>query len=140
MIARQGKSVLVTGAGSGIGRAIAEAFLADGNTVHICDVNPRAIEDFLRSNPGATATEGDVSRIEVVDRAVAEMLGHVGGVDVLVNNTGVAGPIAGVEEIDPADWDHTLAVDLSSHYQNLGHGTWPVRYPGERDLPGQRRW
>lgn len=115
-MARRGKSVLVTGAGSGIGRAIAEAFLADGNAVHICDVNPRAIEDFLESNPGATATEGDVSRFEDVDRAVAEMLEHVGGVDVLVNNTGVAGPIAGVEHIEPADWDHTLAVDLNSHF------------------------
>lgn len=115
-MARRGKSVLVTGAGSGIGRAIAEVFLSNGNAVHICDVNPRAIEDFLASNPGATATEGDVSRVGDVDRAVAEMLDHVGGVDVLVNNTGVAGPIAGVEAIEPADWDHTLAVDLSSHF------------------------
>lgn len=115
-MARRCKSVLVTGAGSGIGRAIAEAFLSDGNAVHICDVNPRAVEDFLTSNPGATATTGDVSRVGDVDRAVAEMLEHVGGVDVLVNNTGVAGPIAGVEDIEPADWDHTLAVDLNSHF------------------------
>ncbi|MFC1689529.1 SDR family oxidoreductase [Pseudomonadota bacterium] len=109
-------SVLVTGAGSGIGRAIAEAFIAEGCAVHICDIDPAAVDDFLSSNPGATASVADVSQLEDVDRTVAEMRAHTGTLDVLINNTGVAGPIAAVEDIDPADWDHTIAVDLNSHF------------------------
>ena len=113
---RKGLSVLVTGAGSGIGRAIAEAFLAEGCVVHICDIDPVAVDDFLTCNPGASATAGDVSRIKDVDRTIAEMLRNNGKLDVLVNNTGIAGPVAGVEDIDPADWDRTLAIDINSHF------------------------
>jgi NAD(P)-dependent dehydrogenase (short-subunit alcohol dehydrogenase family) len=109
-------SVLVTGAGSGIGRAIAEAFIAEGCTVHICDIDSGAVADFLSANPTATATIGDVSRVDDVDRTVADLLQHTDKLDVLVNNTGVAGPIAAVEDIDPADWDRTLAIDLNSHF------------------------
>jgi NAD(P)-dependent dehydrogenase (short-subunit alcohol dehydrogenase family) len=113
---REDLAVLVTGAGSGIGRAIAEAFLAKGCKVHVCDIDPAAVDDFLACNPGATATVGDVSRLEDVESTVQDLLGTRGHVDVLVNNTGVAGPVAAVEDIDPSDWDRTLAVDLSSHF------------------------
>jgi NAD(P)-dependent dehydrogenase (short-subunit alcohol dehydrogenase family) len=116
MMAENGLSVLVTGAGSGIGRAIAEAFVAEGCNVHICDINPAAVADFLEANPGATATVGDVSKLEDVDRAVSDLARRTGTLDVLVNNTGVAGPIAAVEDIEPEEWDHTIAVDLSSHF------------------------
>jgi len=110
------RSVLVTGAGGGIGRAIAEGFLAEGCAVHVCDVNPSAIDDFLASNPGATATVADVSSIDDVERTIADLLRYTGRLDVLVNNTGMAGPIAAVEDIETADWDLTIAVDLSSHF------------------------
>jgi len=116
MMARSRLSVLVTGAGSGIGRAIAEAFVAEGCHVHICDINPDAVADFLETNPGATATVSDVSKLEDVDRTVADLAARTGTLDVLVNNTGVAGPIAAVEDIEPEEWDHTIAVDLSSHF------------------------
>lgn len=113
---RKDLSVLVTGAGSGIGRAIAEAFLAEGCSVHICDIDPAAADDFLACNPGASATVGDVSKIGDVDRTVSDLFNYSDRLDVLINNTGVAGPIAAVEEIDPEDWDRTLAVDLNSHF------------------------
>jgi NAD(P)-dependent dehydrogenase (short-subunit alcohol dehydrogenase family) len=113
---KPGLSVLVTGAGSGIGRAIAEAFIAEGCTVHICDIDSGAVADFLSANPTATATVGDVSRVDDVDRTVTDLLQHTDELDVLVNNTGVAGPIAAVEDIEPAEWDRTLAIDLNSHF------------------------
>ena len=116
MMARRSLSVLVTGAGSGIGRAIADAFVAEGCKVHICDINPDAVADFLETNPGATATVGDVSKLEDVDRTVADLARSTGTLDVLVNNTGIAGPIAAVEDIEPEEWDRTIAVDLSSHF------------------------
>lgn len=107
---------MVTGAGSGIGRAIAEAFLVEECRVHICDIDPAAVDDFLECNPGATATVCDVSKIEDVNRTINDLLRGSKNLDVLVNNTGVAGPIGAVEDIDPADWDRTLAVDLNSHF------------------------
>ena len=60
------KVILVTAGASGIGRCIAETFLKDGNTVHICDVNSDYINDFLKSNPMATASQVDVSNFDEV--------------------------------------------------------------------------
>jgi len=113
---KAGLAVLVTGAASGIGRAIAEAFVSEGCKVHICDMDPAAVADFLSANPTATATVADVSQVDDVDRTVADLQQHTSRLDVLVNNTGVAGPIAAVEDIDPAQWDHTIAIDLNSHF------------------------
>jgi NAD(P)-dependent dehydrogenase (short-subunit alcohol dehydrogenase family) len=113
---KPGLVVLVTAGASGIGREIAETFLAHDCKVHVCDIDPAAIDDFLRANPGCSATLADVADVNMVDKLFDELVGLYGGLDVLVNNAGIAGPTAVVEDIDPADWDRTVAVDLNGQF------------------------
>ena len=113
---KPGMVVLVTAGASGIGRVIAQSFLAHHCAVHVCDIDPAAIDDFLDANPGSTATVADVADPAMVDRVFSELAERHGALDVLVNNAGIAGPVAAVEDIDPDAWDRTIAVDLSSHF------------------------
>ena len=108
--------VLITGAATGIGRRTAEAFLAEGCLVHICDVSPDAVDSFLGTGTGATASVADVSRRSDVDALFQDIKQQYGRLDVLVNNAGIAGPTAAVEDIDPDDWDQCIAVDLNGTF------------------------
>ena len=108
--------VLVTGAAAGIGRAIVERFAAGGWRVHACDANPEAVRRFREEMPAATASVADVSKVEDVDALFADLRDRHGRLDVLVNNAGISGPTAPVEEIAPADWDRTVAVDLNGQF------------------------
>ena len=103
-------TVMVTAGASGIGRAISELFLASEYSVHVCDIEQSALDDFLGSNPQATGTCGDVASAADVDRVFADLIGHYDDLDVLVNNAGIAGPTAQVEDIDPDEWTRTVAV------------------------------
>ena len=111
-----GTVVLVTAGANGIGRTIAESFIANRCKVHVCDIDPAAIDDFLHANPGSSATLADVADPAMVETVFTDLESRYGHLDVLVNNAGIAGPVAAVEDIDPADWDRTVAVDLSSHF------------------------
>ena len=111
-----GQRVLITAAASGIGRRIAESFLRQDCSVHICDVDQVAIDQFLTANPSATATLADVADPVMIDRVFEDLESNYDGLDILVNNAGVAGPVAAAEDIDPEDWERTIAVNLSSHF------------------------
>ena len=106
--------MLVTAGASGIGRTIARAALAQGCRVHVCDVSPEAVRQFQAENPGASATIADVSSPGDVERVFADLARLGGRLDVLINNAGIAGPTAPVEEMAIADWDRTIAVDLNA--------------------------
>jgi NAD(P)-dependent dehydrogenase (short-subunit alcohol dehydrogenase family) len=106
--------MLVTAGASGIGATIARAALAQGCRVHVCDVSPEAVRQFQAENPGASATIADVSSPADVERVFADLARLGGRLDVLVNNAGIAGPTAPVEEMAIADWDRTIAVDLNA--------------------------
>ena len=110
------RAVLISGAASGIGRSIAEAFLASGASVHICDASRDAIDDFVAANPRATATEADVSKVADVQRVFDDFKSHHGELNILVNNAGISGPTATVDEVDPDEWDQCVAVDLSGAF------------------------
>ncbi|HEY5657760.1 MAG TPA: SDR family oxidoreductase [Myxococcota bacterium] len=111
-----GARILVTAAASGIGAAIARAFAAAGARVHICDVDPRALGAALDAAEGLTGTLADVSDPAAVDALFDEAQAALGGLDVLVNNAGIAGPTAPLEEIDVDAWRRTLAVDLDGAF------------------------
>jgi NAD(P)-dependent dehydrogenase (short-subunit alcohol dehydrogenase family) len=115
----EGRRVLVTAGAGGIGRTVAEGFLAAGSLVHVCDVSDGALEDFRSAHPGHGATRTDVSDRAQVDDLFREVEGRWGGLDVLVNNAGIAGPTAAVEEIADDDWHRTVAVNLDSHFYCL---------------------
>ncbi len=115
-VSTKGFRVLVTAGASGIGRATAETFQAAGAKVHICDVSTEALAQFKQANPGITQSVCDVSDLRQVDQLFADVKQHLGGLDVLVNNAGIAGPTAVVEETKPEDWERTMAVNLNGMF------------------------
>jgi NAD(P)-dependent dehydrogenase (short-subunit alcohol dehydrogenase family) len=108
--------VLISGAASGIGRRIAERFLELGDEVHICDSSASNTADFLAANPAATATVADVSKPQDVDRVYATLLEQHDHLDLLINNAGIAGPSANVEDCDDGEWDNCIQVNLSGTF------------------------
>ncbi len=111
-----GLRVLVTAGANGIGLEIARAFLREGAKVHVCDVDDAALAALKTSDPGLVATRCDVSDREQVKRLFDDAISGLGGLDVLVNNAGIAGPTGRVEEINPEDWDRCVEVCLTSQF------------------------
>jgi len=111
-----GLRVLVTAGANGIGLAIARAFVREGAKVHTCDVDDTALSALARSDPSITRTKCDVSDRKVVKHLFDEAIGNLRGLDVLVNNAGVAGPTSKVEEMNPEDWDRCLEICLTGQF------------------------
>ncbi|PRE10907.1 3-oxoacyl-[acyl-carrier-protein] reductase [Burkholderia multivorans] len=114
-----GLRVLVTGAAAGIGAAIASAFLEAGAKVYVCDVDPAAVGQAKSRHPSLHASVADVAQREQVDRVVDDAARVLGGLDVLVNNAGIAGPTGAVEDLDPAQWERTISTNLDSQFYFL---------------------
>jgi len=114
-----GLRVLVTAGAAGIGGVIAQGFLAAGARVHVCDVDAEAVGRVAREHPGMGASVADVGVREDVDRMMDEAVAGLGGLDVLVNNAGIAGPTGGIDGLEPADWEQTVAVNLNSQFYCL---------------------
>jgi NAD(P)-dependent dehydrogenase (short-subunit alcohol dehydrogenase family) len=111
-----GLRVLVTAGASGIGREIARAFMREGARVHVCDVDAHALAELARSDAAITRSQADVSDRRQVEALFAEAVRALDGLDVLVNNAGIAGPTGRVDEINPEDWDRTLAVCITGQF------------------------
>lgn len=111
-----GLRVLVTAGASGIGLATARTFVREGAKVVICDVDSAALRAVAGSDPVIQQTSCDVSDPAAVARMFETAIGALGGLDVLVNNAGIAGPTAACEEVQLADWQRTLAVNLTGQF------------------------
>jgi len=113
----QGKVAIITGGGKGIGKAIAAAFAREGATVVIASRTISALQQTCKEivdNGGkATYVQADVSDEKQVQRLVAETIRQFDRVDILVNNSGVSGPTSRVVDMDLAQWNETLATDLT---------------------------
>ena len=112
----KGLRVLVTAGASGIGRVIARTFVEHGARVHICDVDEKALAGTKKQLPAVSQTLCDVSKVSDVDRMYEDVKKLLHGLDVLVNNAGIAGPTGKVEDIRPEDWDRTIAIDLNGMF------------------------
>ena len=112
----ENRVVLITGAASGIGRRMAERFLEQGDSVHICDSSKQNIDAFLAENPKATATLANIGKRMDVDRVFAELLEHYRQLDLLINNAGIAGPAVPIEECDEDGWDDCIQINLSGTF------------------------
>jgi len=104
--------VLITAGASGIGKEVARAFASDGATVCVCDIDEQALAAAAREIPGLHTIVCDVSRRADVERMVSAAVQALGGLDVLVNNAGIAGQTAPVEEADPDQWEAVMAVNV----------------------------
>lgn len=112
----QAPVVVISGAATGLGRTMAERFAEGGFRVQVCDASASAVEAFRASHPGVEAAVVDVSDARQVDAWFDSIKAKSGRIDVLLNNAGIAGPTAPVEDIDPADWERTIAVDLNGQF------------------------
>jgi NAD(P)-dependent dehydrogenase (short-subunit alcohol dehydrogenase family) len=111
--------VLVTAAASGIGRAIAEAFLDVGARVCICDLDPAALARALQDDARLFGVRADISRPEDVNDLVSAADQSMGGIDVLVNNAGIAGPTASMHDVPYAEWRQTFDVNVHGAFLML---------------------
>ena len=104
----EGLKVIVTAGGSGLGYVIARTFAENGAHVCICDISQDALENATRNTPSLKTWTADVSNAEQVDAFIAEAIAEMGGIDVLVNNAGIAGPGGSLEDLDEAGWKLSL--------------------------------
>lgn len=114
-----GKCAIITGASQGLGAAIAERFVAEGASVLLCARNTAAVKSVAeelsakcKSGQKVLSTGADVSDPPQVDKLVAQALAAFGGIDSLVNNAGVYGPMGLTHEVDWADWAEAISVNL----------------------------
>ena len=104
--------VLVTAGASGIGMEIAKAYAAIGATVCVCDIDAKALDTAAKDIPGLKTVVCDVSKRDEIERMVSATVEALGGLDVLVNNAGISGPTAPVENADPDQWEAVMTVDV----------------------------
>jgi len=121
----EGKNVLVTGAGSGIGAEIARRLGARGARVIVADLNEGAARDVAsqieKEGGTAMAVQQDVGDAESMRRSVELALERFGGLDMAVNNAGISGAIGPVAEYSLEDWDKVIAINLSGVFYGLKH-------------------
>lgn len=119
-----GKRALVTGAGSGIGRAIAARFVLEGAKVAFVDLHEDAVRESCAEAGGETlALTADVSSEDAIAASVAEVTAAWGGLDVLVANAGIShSNDARADQLEASVWRATLAVNLDGMFYTCKHG------------------
>jgi len=110
------RKVLVTAGASGIGKQIAAAFIGSGADVYTCDINAEALKSAAAELKGLKTGICNVGDRAQIERMVADAAKELGGIDVLVNNAGISGPTAPVQEVDPDQWEQVLKVDLTGTF------------------------
>ncbi|MFF4272328.1 SDR family NAD(P)-dependent oxidoreductase [Streptomyces sp. NPDC001536] len=116
----EGRSVIVTGASSGIGRAAALAFAAEGSKVLVADLNAEGaqtvVKEIEEAGGTAVAVTGDLSEQAVVDQVAATAVERFGGVDVLVNNAGIMDRMSALADVEDAEWERVIRVNLTAPF------------------------
>jgi len=116
----EGRVALITGGGSGIGKATAELFAREGCRVAVLDLEKHEVERVVngikRDGGQALCLQADVSRAADLEEAVRRITGHWGRLDTVFANAGINGLWAPLEEITPGEWDRTLDTNLKGTY------------------------
>ena len=115
------RKVLITAGAGEIGAVTARDFLEQGARVYVYDISEEAVTSFLSVHPKTGGMVCDVADEPAVGKMVAAAVDAMGGLDVLVNNAGIAGPIAPLVDIDPDDWRHCIEVCLNSMFYCCRH-------------------
>ena len=111
-----GLRVLITAGASGIGLATARAFVGEGARVYVSDVDREALDRLAHSDPALLRSVCDVADRHHVAAMFDGVAQSLGGLDVLVNNAGIAGPTAKCEDVEPDEWERTLAVNITGQF------------------------
>jgi len=108
--------VLITAGAAGIGREFARAFAGKGGKVFVCDVDEGALAALAKEIPGLIARRCDMSQRAEIEAMVPAAVAALGGLDVLINNAGIAGLTLPVEQYPADDWDKVVAVNLTAMF------------------------
>ena len=110
------KKVLITAGASGIGREMVRAFARAGAKVAVLDVDAAALAALCDESPAVIAEACDLADRAQVEGVVPRLIASLGGLDVLVNNAGIAGATAPLEQVKPEDWDRVMRVNLGGTF------------------------
>jgi NAD(P)-dependent dehydrogenase (short-subunit alcohol dehydrogenase family) len=110
------QKVLVTAGASGIGREIARGFANGGARVFVIDVDATGLSSLAAESPNFETAVCDMSRRADIERVVPDAIRTLGGLDVLVNNAGISGPTASVEDYDPEAWEAVMQINLNGTF------------------------
>lgn len=127
-----GKRVLVTAGASGIGLAIATAFRGHGAHVIVTDIDTVSLGKA--ESAGLSAIESNAADESDVVRLMGEIDARHGGLDVLINNAGIAGPTGAIETISTEDWRRTFDVNIHSQFLCIKHGLPLLRKASEPSI------
>jgi NAD(P)-dependent dehydrogenase (short-subunit alcohol dehydrogenase family) len=125
------KRVVVTAGAAGIGQAIAEKFLADGDQVAICDVDENAVEKFSLANPQAIAVVADVTSESEMGSFLEKLENEWGDVDVVCANAGTGGPAGNIEDLDYKEWQRCIATNVHGSFLTCRWAARLMRARGE---------
>jgi len=108
--------VLITAGAAGIGREFARAFTANGAKALVCDNDDKSLAAIAKEIPGLIVRRCDMASRAEIERMVPEAVAALGGLDVLINNAGIAGLTLPVAEYPPDDWDKVVMVNLTAMF------------------------
>ena len=118
------RRALITAGASGIGLAMAQAFVGTGHEVWVTDVDATALDALPEKIVGRHCDAADEARI-------AEVMAEAGALDVLCANAGIAGPTARIEDVDLEDWRRCVSVNLEGAFLAVKHGLEPMKVAGK---------
>lgn len=115
----KGRRAVLTGAAGDIGRGVAERLVASGASISLWDIDKAQVEAMRAASPGLSSAHVvavDVTDLAAVEKATEAAMKAMGGIDILLNGAGIAGPNLSLDEYPPAEWDRVVKISLYGTY------------------------